>query len=71
MVWNEEFNENALFNLKNDNLEDKNVLDLYPQIGNDLKSTYDLWLKNMEDPLWPPLIYFVFEDGDKVYHFDN
>jgi arylsulfatase A-like enzyme len=71
MVWNEEFRERSLFNMTLDNFEEVDVLGLNQEIANGLENEYENWAKGMMDPLWPPLVYFVFKDQNKTYHFDN
>jgi len=71
MVWNEEFNEKSLFYLGKDNLEKNNVFSTNPQIAENLEKSYNNWVRDMKKPLWPPLVYFVYEDNGVVYHFDN
>jgi len=71
MVWNEEFNEKSLFYLGKDNLEQNNVFSTNPQIAENLDKSYNKWVRDMIKPLWPPLVYFVYEDSGVVYHFDN
>ena len=71
MVWNVEFNEKSLFYLGKDNFEQNNVLSANPRIADKLEESYKKWVKDMMKPLWPPLVYFVYEDKGITYHFDN
>ena len=68
---NEEFNEKTLFFLGENNLEQNNVLSANPQIAEELNKSFTCWAKNLVKPLWPPLVYFVYEENGVVYHFDN
>jgi arylsulfatase A-like enzyme len=71
MIWNEEFNERSLYDMTNDNIEDVDVLDMNQDIVQDLEDQYIHWTQELMDPLWPPLVYFVYKDGERIYHFDN
>lgn len=71
MVWNEEFKEKSLYYFGVDNLEKTNKLSENTEIAHDLEKTYNNWARELTKPLWPPLVYFVYEDNGVVYHFDN
>jgi arylsulfatase A-like enzyme len=71
MVWHEEFQERSLYNMNNDRLEKINILRDHPQIGQELELKYNDWMRELKEPLWPPLVYFVYEDEGGIYHFDN
>ena len=71
MIWNEKFKEKVLFRMIDDNLEKTDVIAGYPQIARDLEKEYGHWMKDLKDPLWPPLVDFVFEEDGRTYHFDD
>ena len=71
MIWNVDFNETSLFNMEVNNLEKLNVRIDNDSIENQLKEQYKNWSMNLPEPLWPPLVRFVYEDNGKLYHFDN
>ena len=71
MVWNDEYNEKSLFYFGDSNLEQTNVLSSNLKIAYDLEKTYEKWSGELMKPLWPPLVYFVYEDEGGTYHFDN
>ena len=71
MVWNDEYNEKSLFYFGDSNQEQTNVLSSNLKIADDLEKTYEKWSGELMKPLWPPLVYFVYEDEGGTYHFDN
>lgn len=71
MVWNLKYQEKALYDMRNDNLEKIDVLSENPAVSGDLETVYNDWIDEMPGPLWPPLVYFIFEEDGKSYHFDN
>jgi len=71
MIWNEEFNERSLYDMRDNNLERIDVLKLNPGMAMDLEQIYSNWVNELKDPLWPPIVYFEYSDGEKIYHFDN
>ncbi len=71
LVWNDEFNERSLFYFGENNLEQTDVLSANPQIADNLEKAHDNWASELLKPLWPPLVYFIYKDEGRTYHFDN
>jgi arylsulfatase A-like enzyme len=71
MVFNAEFGDTLLFRMAENNLEKKNISKFQPEVVGNLLNRYSVWEKNLASPLWPPLIYYVYEEDGREYYFDN
>ncbi|MBS0000784.1 MAG: sulfatase-like hydrolase/transferase [Cyclobacteriaceae bacterium] len=71
LILNTEFGDTLLFDMSENNLERKNVLNENRETALDLIEQYDRWEMNLKKPLWPPLIYYVHTEKGKNYYFDN
>ena len=68
---NEELQDTVLFNLKDDPFEFNDVYKNYSSIGHNLALIHRNWSEQLPPPLWPSMIYYVYEDGNKTYFFDQ
>jgi arylsulfatase A-like enzyme len=68
---NEEALDTVLFNMNSDPFETTNVFMQHENIGQLLSSKHKEWSKELPSPLWPSMIYYVYEDGNKTYYFDQ
>ncbi len=68
---NEEAKDTVLFDIVKDPFESVNLFDAHKSEGRRLARVHQKWSKNLPQPLWPSMIYYVFEDGGKTYYFDQ
>lgn len=68
---NEEEQDTVLFNIVNDSFELKDLFAQNRKTGDDLARVHQDWSKELPAPLWPSMIYYMFEDGNKTYYFDQ
>jgi arylsulfatase A-like enzyme len=71
LIFNTEFGDTLLFNMSKNNLEKENISEKNREIIRDLLSQYSQWEDGLAEPLWPPLIYYVYEENGNQYYFDN
>ena len=71
LVFNSEFGDTLLFDMRLNNLEKENVLNDNRDLANELLYHYGRWEETLSEPLWPPLIYYVYEENGLKYYFDN
>jgi len=71
LVFNSEFSDTLMFDMRHNNLENENVLNDKRDLANDLLYHYGKWEETLTESLWPPLIYYVHEENGKKYYFDN
>lgn len=65
LVWNTRDNQVFLFDLSDDNHEVVNVAPDYPAVVEELQQLYSEWEQQMQDPLWPGVMEFRFDqDGE-------
>jgi arylsulfatase A-like enzyme len=68
---NEESRDTVLFDMANDPFEANDLFETNRKIGNDLAFIHKRWSETLPEPLWPSMIYYMFEDGGKTYYFDQ
>ncbi len=71
LVYNLKFGDTLLFDMQKDNMERQNIFVENRETVLELMRVYDLWYKSLPEPLWPPLVYYVYEDESGKYYFDN
>lgn len=59
----------ALYNLKTDKEELRNLYDSNPEIVEQLKIQHARWESEMKDPAWPRVMDYRWWDGDEPYFF--
>lgn len=68
---NEEALDTVLFNIKADPYETSDVFKKNESIARQLANVHREWSLQLPAPLWPSMIYYQFEDGEKHYYFDQ
>jgi arylsulfatase A-like enzyme len=71
MIMNTEFGDILLFDMRLNNLEKENILNDHRDLVKELIFHYDRWEEVLSPPLWPPLVYYVYQEDRKEYYFDN
>jgi len=72
LIWNAVGGDTALYDLSKDPFETNNVLSSNKAIGKELFEAHANWSGSLPEPLWPPVINYVFTDKDgSEYFFAN
>lgn len=68
LVWNTRDDQVFLFDLTEDNYERVNVASAFPTVVEELQQVYKEWEQQMQDPLWPGVMEFRFDQyGDTTW----
>jgi len=68
---NEEAKDTVLFDIVKDPFESLDIFEAHKSEGRRLAHEHQQWSQSLPQPLWPSMIYYVFEDGEKTYYFDQ
>lgn len=63
--------DTMLYNLLENRYEDPDLYLNYPDEVLRLSQALDNWKFTHQDPMWPPVIYFIGNKGDKEVYFDQ
>jgi arylsulfatase A-like enzyme len=71
LFLNEDAGDTLLYDLAGDPLEQANVAGLYQDVTEELLKRHSEWSAGLANPLWPSLVYYVYEDGNLRHYFDQ
>ena len=71
VVWNAEFGDTLLFNIKDDPNETRDLFQLQKDLATDLIRIHDTWSATLNKPLWPSVVHFREKVNGKWIYFDN
>jgi arylsulfatase A-like enzyme len=68
LVWNFRDDQVFLYRISEDKGEKQNLASQFPDVVSELMNCYEIWEKEMKDPLWPGLMQFKFDiDGEVTW----
>jgi len=65
-VWNKRDQQEFLFNLENDPGEQMNLSTEYPELVANFKKRILQWSSEMQDPLWPGVMDYIFDKDEEL-----
>jgi arylsulfatase A-like enzyme len=68
---NGESQDSVLFHISSDPYEAFDLFENNKEIARQLARAHEEWSWQLPPPLWPSMIYYHFQDGDKRYYFDQ
>jgi len=70
-IWNEEFGDTLLYNLKTDPNEDSDQFSQNKDLARNLVRIHSDWSDRLPAPLWPPVMWFGENIGDRWIYFED
>jgi arylsulfatase A-like enzyme len=72
MLVNEDASDTVLFDMHNDPFETRMVIHKENHhIIDKLMNAHNHWSETLPAPMWPSLVYYLFNDGENDYYFDQ
>jgi len=68
---NEENQDTVLFDMFKDPYETRNIFEGHKAEGRRLAQVHQSWSQQLPSPLWPSMIYYLYQDEDRTYYFDQ
>jgi arylsulfatase len=70
-IWNEEFGDTLLYDLKTDPNEDSDQFSQNKDMARNMVRIHSDWSDRLPAPLWPPVMWFGENIGNRWIYFED